>query len=647
MLTGIRCFIALVFVLAATAVRADDAARTMLLIDGSGSMWARFETEAEKRAKIDVVRELVKPLVSGAGQTGVGLASYGHRRKGDCSDVEIMAEPGTDRAAVLDPLEKLNPKGKGPLAEGLRQAAAALGPGRPANILAITDGADNCRQDACAAAEEIAKASPGLAIHVVSIGVEAVDLPRLQCITKATGGKFYDARDPLALAAAVNEAASLAMGHGPAAASAPAPSAATPTPAQMAGASLRATVALAPKAGPLAMTADWRIEKTGSEEPPRHITAPQIAESLPPGTYDVEARIGDLAAQSQVTIEEGKPQDLALTLNAARLKVVVKRRDTPGDGSTPPLVTIARRGGEANGQTVWIGRSDGLDTLLQPATYAVSVADGHTRQEKEIALALGTEETTEFALGTGRLSLTAATQDGGDSLSDVTFSILVDDPESADGRRELFRSRAPAPEFTLPPGTYYVVAATGNAEVRQRIALSAGDSVQKTLVIPAAQLRLSAQVCNGAPGESAGLLYRIYALEGTPREIARSTHPKLEETLNAGKYRLVASLEAHAVQAVQDVVLDVTKPADVTMKIDCGEVKLKPPAMATAIVPGEAFWEVRDQSGKAVWHATAAEPTVLLNPGHYSVRVDVRDQAVEAAFEVRNGEHKIIEIGSK
>lgn len=631
--------------MALTAARAEEPAATMLVIDGSGSMWARYETDADKRAKIDVVRELMKPIVAGAGSNRIGLLSYGHRRKGDCSDVEVIAAPGIDRTTVVAPLEKLNPKGKGPLAEGLRQAVAALGATRPASILAITDGADNCRQDACAVAAEIAKSSPNLAIHVVALGVEAIDLPRLQCVAKETGGKFYDTRDPISVAAAITEAAGLAMTHTPARQSDA--SASVPTPAQRAGASLHAALHLAPKAPTLNMQADWRIMKRDSEEPPRHIEAAEIAENLPPGTYEIEARIADVSATSKVVIEEGKPQDIALSLNAARLKVSVKRHETK-EGAGAPFITIATRGGEGNGNTVWIGRTDAVDTLLAPATYAVSVADGQTRQEREVRLELGTEQAAEFTLGTGRIALSAVEREGGAVLTNVTFSILVDDPESAEGRREMFRSRAPEPQFTLPPGTYYVVATTGIAELRQRIALNTGDDLKKVLVLPAAHLKVSAQVCTGAPPEDLGLVYRVYALDGSsPRQIARTSHARYEDTLNAGKYRIVAALETQAVYAVQDIALEVGKPAELTLKIDCGEIAFKPPPTANAIVPGEAFWEVKDPSGKAIWHASTPEPKVLLAPGRYTVRMETRDQATEAAFEVKSGDHRQIELGVK
>ncbi|MEQ1669936.1 MAG: VWA domain-containing protein, partial [Hyphomicrobium sp.] len=142
----------------------------MFVIDGSGSMWGRFE--ADKRAKIDVVRELLSAKITAAAGQNIGLTSFGHRRKSDCSDVEVIAEPVSDPAPVLAPLAKLNPRGKGPLVTALRQAAGALTQSRPASMIVINDAADNCQQDACAAANEIAAATPGVAIHVVSIGVD-------------------------------------------------------------------------------------------------------------------------------------------------------------------------------------------------------------------------------------------------------------------------------------------------------------------------------------------------------------------------------------------------------------------------------------------------------------------------------------------
>ena len=54
----------------APAARADDTPTTILILDGSGSMWGQIEPD--RRAKIDIVRGLLKPIVQGGGQTKIG-----------------------------------------------------------------------------------------------------------------------------------------------------------------------------------------------------------------------------------------------------------------------------------------------------------------------------------------------------------------------------------------------------------------------------------------------------------------------------------------------------------------------------------------------------------------------------------------------
>ena len=618
--------------------RAEDAPSTLFLIDGSGSMWGRFEPD--KRAKIDAVRELLKPIITSAGQSHIGLASFGHRRKGDCSDVEIIAVPGTERDPVLAPLEKLNPKGKGPLAEGLRQSVAALGANRPASIIVINDGADNCQQDACAVAAEIAKNAPGVAIHMISIGVDPVDQPRLSCVAKETGGQFFDVTDPISLAAAIGDA----VGRTPAASPQNAAQAAVAVPdtSGVAGATLRATAVLAEGKAPLVQPLRWRAIKAGGTEVVASAESAQFSAALEPGTYGIEAQTGTITAKQDVTIETGKPALIAVPLNAGRLKVLAKyNKDGESAGSAIITVSQAKSSG---GGTVWLGRLDAADTILPAASYTVAVADGNIRQERQVTLSAGSDTTADFVLGAGRVELTATLNEAGEALSDVTFSVAEDDPESPDGRRELARSFAPTAEFQLPAGTYYVSARSGDAETRQRIAVGAGDVVKRVLVLGASRLKVSAPASPTTQQEGHGIVYRVFALDGDKREIARSSKPEFETLLTAGRYRVSATLEAHSFTATQDVVLEAGKPANVVMKFEAAEISFKLSAGAAAST-GDVFWEIKDQNGRAFWHAAVTEPKLLLAPGRYTVRVETRDRGTQAAFEVRTGENQQIDLG--
>ena len=235
--------VAAIGVIAATdAVSADDAPTAMLLLDGSGSMWARLPPD--NRAKIDIVREKLTTILQTPSSTHVGLVSFGHRRRGDCSDVEVIAPPDSARDGVVGPLAKINPIGPGPLTAGLKAAVDAIGTARPAQIVVVGDGADNCHQDSCAAAADIAKTSPGITIQVIEIGVAAADRGRVACVAEATGGHYYDITDSNGLNAALDEATKLAIlspGAPPEAATA----GATVAPPPPAGASLRVSASLA------------------------------------------------------------------------------------------------------------------------------------------------------------------------------------------------------------------------------------------------------------------------------------------------------------------------------------------------------------------------------------------------------------------
>lgn len=616
----------------------------LFVVDGSGSMWANFDTPNEKRAKIDVARDLIKPLLApGANDARVGLASFGHRRRGDCSDVEIIAPLGAPREHITLALDTLNPRGKGPLAETIRQAANAIGSQRPASVIIVNDGVDNCRQDPCAAATQFATQAPGVPIHVVSIGVDAASQASLQCIAKATGGTFVDANDPVALATGISEVAVRALGDAPnlAASLGQADELSLALPK----AALRATLALAEGGKPMSRPAFWRIIEKTTGDLVAEAHAPGIAENVKPGDYVVEAEMGGIKTSAPALVVKDQPITLALALKAARLAVKSKGAK-PQSSQSAPLVTV-RQGanGQTPGATVLIGRLDEIDVLVPPADYILTVSEQQISQEQEITLAEGSETTVAIDMKSGRLSLSAATQENGTPLDDVSFSIIEDDPDSPDGRREVRRSSAPSPSFSLPAGTYYAVARSGHAEQRQRIALSAGDDVAKVIVLPAGKIKLSAQL-SGAPVPSdAGLVYTIESLGKETTEIARVLAPSFEGLLNAGRYRVSAKLEQNAASAHQDVTLEAGKPLDVVLNITAGEATLRASGMMT---PGsDTFWELRDAQGRAIWHATSPEPNVLLTPGRYTVRLEVRDAILQAAFEIAAGEKRTIELGGK
>ena len=185
--------LALAAILPPLAAHSDSTPPVLIIVDGSGSMWGKMD--GDETAKLYGTRDRLRERLAAApAQSRIGLASFGHRRKGDCSDVEIVTpiEAG-GLPATLAALDQLNPKGKGPLTAAVREGAKAIGPGSSGHIVLIHDNADNCGQDICAAASDIAKSNPELRIHVVSLGLAKPERERMQCLAATTKGLQFDA----------------------------------------------------------------------------------------------------------------------------------------------------------------------------------------------------------------------------------------------------------------------------------------------------------------------------------------------------------------------------------------------------------------------------------------------------------------------
>ncbi|MBS0250694.1 MAG: VWA domain-containing protein [Proteobacteria bacterium] len=634
-LMAVAVFAASCLVAATLPALSADAPTAMLIVDGSGSMWGRLAPA--NRPKIDVVRDKISALLSEPSSARVGLISFGHRRRGDCNDVEMIAGPDSPRESVLDPLAKLSPRGPGPVTAALRMAADAIGTSRPAQIVIVGDNADNCRQDSCAAARAIAKSSPGVVIQVIGIGLSAAERPRMACMAEATGGRFYDIADSNGLDAAIDEAVKLAVLAPSDIAGAPAKSAPPKAPPPPAGASLRASAALAEGRPLITAPLTWKIYKAGGAKVLGQVVGKDISAKLPAGDYDIEAELGGIKARQTTRIADGDAQSIILPLNAAHLVA----RAVASKGAPPsPTATLSVL---ANDQPVALKRGDTLDLYLQPAEYGVVATDGAARSSQTINLAAGDDKLFDIALATGRLNL-SATGATGDAIPDVLYTVETDDPESPDGRREVARSRSPQASFVLPEGTYYVGANSGNGIVSKRVAIGAGQAVSETLAINLVPVKITALVAGAPAKPDDNIFYRVDRIDGDRVSIARAIGPALDLNLLPGRYRISASLASAHLTASKEVSFDAGKPAKAVIDIASGQVNFVPTADA---VPkfGDITWEVADENGMSIWRATGADATAILAPGKYTVRFDARNTHGQAAFEVRAGQTQKLEIG--
>lgn len=638
---------------AGSARAAEQAPTLMVLLDGSGSMWGRVGSE--RRAKFDFTREiLAETLARIRPDVRLGLASFGHRRKGNCADAEVLVSPNADNLEqVLGPLARINATGKGPLVRGLREAAAAVGDSTPATIVLIHDDVDNCGQDVCSTAADIAGANPGLVVHTIGLGLEKSKLQQMSCVPRLTGGKLFNAQDAAGVRASLDHIIELAHLEPGAEAelgadATPAAKAVQPPPNAEPG--LYLSAGLGAKSATLDSPVRWRITKDGAGgELVRDIRRAVAVEKLPPGTYDVEAQLGLANARQTVDVKADTPTPLRINLNAGVLKMVARA----AKGAAPLqnsvfTVTPLNDDGSLAGAPIWIGREAQPEVLLPAGTYRVTAENGLTRQAQTVKIAPATGTTFDTTLAIGRLELSAArgtTPDASNPIQDgVTYIIYRDDPDAPLGRREVARSASPSPAFTLPARTYYVTAKTSGAEAREQIAIGPGDVVRRTLPLALSRLELSATLDGKDAPEGLPLAFTISQLGGEPREVIRTTVRQPDLELSAGTYRLQAALGTTNVKSAADITLAAGQTSKVAMQLAAGHVTLK---RATASPTGGSgiFWEIKDEQGHAVLRTSQPQPTVLLAPGRYVASFETRDRPVSTTFELKAGEDRTVEIG--
>ena len=173
-------------------VMSAEANRMVLILDASGSMWGQIEGKAKIQIAKEVMAELVDQIPA---EFHTGLMVYGHRRKGDCKDIEMVIPVGPHNAAAMKAkVNAIKPKGKTPLSDAVRQAAEALRyTEERATVVLVSDGLETCDVDPCALAAELAETGVEFTVHVIGFDISKEDQGRLRCLADRTGGLFLAA----------------------------------------------------------------------------------------------------------------------------------------------------------------------------------------------------------------------------------------------------------------------------------------------------------------------------------------------------------------------------------------------------------------------------------------------------------------------
>ena len=296
----------------------DERHDTILVLDASGSMWGQIDGIN----KIVIAREVIADVLADLPEElDLGLMAYGHNRRGDCSDIEMLIEPGPGtRGAIVDAVNSINPRGRTPMTDAVVAAAQALRyTENQATVILVSDGIETCDADPCALAAELEAAGIGFTAHVIGFDVASEPEARaqMQCLAENTGGQFLTADNAEELSAALTAVV------------------APPAPPP---ANVTVTAVVEPGGAAPVSPLVWTLRNAAGEAVIGPVTAPGFIADLPAGDYAVEVlrQAQGTSHGAAFTVAAGESREIVVPLPALLTAVTFEARLDTADG---PLIT--------------------------------------------------------------------------------------------------------------------------------------------------------------------------------------------------------------------------------------------------------------------------------------------------------------------
>ena len=181
-----------------------NAKNIMFIFDASGSMWGQIDG----KNKIVIAKEAMKKFIQDLPDNiNVGLVVYGHRDKKSCDDVEeIYPLSEMDKEKLITKVQSINPKGMTPICNSIQKTIDKIKTiSGDKTIILISDGKETCNCNPCDFVEKIKNNNIQFIMHVVGFDVKGETREQLQCIAKAGGGGYFDAKNTKEFIKSTNE----------------------------------------------------------------------------------------------------------------------------------------------------------------------------------------------------------------------------------------------------------------------------------------------------------------------------------------------------------------------------------------------------------------------------------------------------------
>lgn len=495
--------------------------RLVIVMDASGSMLGEVSGESKMELAREAVSELVTNLDS---NVALGLMAYGHRRKGDCGDVELMVPPqvgAANRKAIIDAVQGITPKGKTPLGRAVLQAAEALNFEQSrATVVLISDGMETCGVDSCAVGEMLSRRGIDFVCHVIGFDLSEEEQKALSCLSATTGGLFLPASDAATLRDSLNRAMESVL--------------------EM---ETQLVISARNKRGAFLDGVEFEIYEGDSEVDPTYRgTGGKYHQKLEPGVYRVVARFGEEKIEGEATIVEGRTSLLELQFKATGLRARAllsaggerierglswRVYDRPANASNRRSLAHSFRA-----EPVF---------YLPPGNYILEVTKGEANVVEKVTVTDSREIDITLVMGSGIVSARARMSENGPVLEKGVSWELLTLPDSEGDRRRVARSDETRAHLVAPSGSYLLAVKHEDAYTEKEVRIRAGETTEEMITFGAGVLVASAVMTEGAEPITSDLSWKLFSKSDSKGERKRVSYSHEAEPcfkVTSGRYVL-------------------------------------------------------------------------------------------------------------
>jgi Ca-activated chloride channel homolog len=457
----LRQFAAILILLVLPFAAAADG-RSIIVLDASGSMWGQIAG----RAKIEIAREtLTDVLAALPDDAELGLIVYGHRSRGDCADIELAVPPAAGTAAAIAAFAaRVNPRGRTPLTDAVRQAALAMRyTEEAATVILVTDGLETCQGDPCALGAELEAAGVNFTAHVVGFGLTDEEGRQVACLAEATGGRYLAAQDASSLGLALRQtvAAAPEPASKPALEAAPEPA---PEPQPIAlEFNLQASASLSEEGADITDTSiRWDlIPVENGVVAARSIEGgyrASLRARVPAGDYVLRMRYGTVQMEMPLSLSDDQLSEPHFVLNAGVIRVTARR--SPGGERENGIRVDVSNGGARDGGYGFVS------AVLPAGEITLNGRQGRAEVTRVVTLRPGETRDEDVIVGTGVVFPSALYAQNGPPVEGSSIRYDVQSAQARiDGSRADFGGSYGSSVIDVPAGEYVLTVRLGAVRV--------------------------------------------------------------------------------------------------------------------------------------------------------------------------------------